>query len=195
MLASVAAMWLAAVAIPGPNFFLVARIAARHGRLPALTAVAAIGAGSLCWSLAGFFGVHALFTLAPRLYMALKLAGAAYLIVLGLRILLTRHAEPQADTRTGSPFRLGLVTSLSNPKSALLVGSLFAALMPQGAPLSVGLVTVAEMLAISLLWYGSVAYLVSTGPITAAYTAARRWIDRLAGAIFIGFGAKLIGSQ
>lgn len=193
MLATVAAMWLVAVVIPGPNFFAVARMAALRSRNEALLAVAAIGLGSTCWSLAGLFGVQALFALAPWLHAGLRLLGGAYLCWVGVRIIRgSLRAPTEATTgREGAAFRIGLFTSLSNPKSALLVGSLFTAVLPPGAPLSVGLATVAEMVAISLLWYGLVACVISAQPVAAMFRRLRTWIDRGAGAIFIVFGGRL----
>ncbi|MDE2199210.1 MAG: LysE family transporter [Rhodospirillales bacterium] len=192
---TVAGMWLIAVAIPGPNAFAVARMATRRGRGEALAAVGGIGLGSLGWGLAGFFGIHALFALAPLLYGTLRLAGAAYLVLLGLRVLAasTRAMPAQAGGPAFGPaFRVGLVTSLSNPKSTLLVGSLFAALLPGRAPLGLGLEVVGEMVAISLAWYSALACLLSAAPVALAFARAGRWIDRLAGAVFIGFGARLM---
>ena len=195
MLATVAAVWLVGVAIPGPNFLMVARTAIRSRRA-ALAVVAGIALGSAIWGLAGMFGVHALFTAAPALFLTLKLAGAAYLVFLGLRILAkSRNAAPP-DHPAGRPasqgFPLGLLTSLSNPKSALMVASLFAAVIPEGSSLTAGLAAVAVMVAISAAWYAALACLLSTPPMAAAYLRLRRWIDRLAGAVFIGFGARLI---
>ncbi len=194
MMTSVAAMWLVAVAIPGPNFFAIARLAAGRGRAEAMAGVAGIGLGSLCWALTGLFGLHALVTLAPALYAALQLIGALYLILQGSRILADslRPQRSPGARETGPAFRMGLLTSLSNPKSALLVGSLFAALLPPDAPLRLGLATVAEMLAISVLWYTALACTIAARPVAAAYARARRWLDRLAGVILIGFGARLI---
>ena len=193
LLTSVAAMWMVAVAIPGPNFFTIARLAAVRGRAAALAGVAGLGLGSLCWGLAGLFGLHAMFVLAPVLYGALKLAGALYLMLLGARILLAslRPAASAPAGAAGPAFRLGLLTSLSNPKSGLLVGSLFAALLPAHAPVSVGLGVVAEMAAISVGWYAVLACAIGSRPVAACYARSRRWLDRLAGAVFIGFGARL----
>jgi threonine efflux protein len=189
MMGSVAGLWLVAVAIPGPNFFAVARLAVLGSRGQALAAVAAIGIGSTMWGLAGFFGVHALFRLAPGFYAGAKLAGAGYLAYVGLRVALGARGE--AVLPRGAGFRLGLLTSLSNPKSALLVASLFSAVMPPDAPLGVGLVTVGEMVAISLGWYALVACAISAAPVAGVFRRAGRWIDRAAGAIFVGFGVRL----
>jgi len=190
---TVAAMWLVAVAIPGPNFFVVARMAAGRSRREALATVAAIGIGSLCWGLAGLFGMHALFALAPWLYGGLKLLGAVYLTCIGGRIIAgSFRPEPATPAAaSGAAFRLGLMTSLSNPKSALLVASLFTAALPPGAPLSVGLWTVAEMVVISLAWSATLACVISTHTVATLFRRFRTWIDRCAGAIFIAFGARL----
>jgi threonine/homoserine/homoserine lactone efflux protein len=194
MLVSVAAMWLVAVVIPGPNFFVVARMAALRSRRAALVVVGALGVGSTIWGLAGFFGVHALFAVAPALYAGLRLIGALYLVYVGGRIVWGsfRPAEVEAGGAMGGAFRLGLMTSLSNPKSAMLVGSLFTAVMPPDAAVSVGLVTVAEMVAISVGWYGLVACVISARPVAALFQRGRRWIDRVAGVIFVGFGVRVV---
>lgn len=194
MLLSVAAMWLVAVVIPGPNFFVVARMAALRSRRAALVVVGALGIGSTVWGLAGFFGVHALFAVAPALYAGLRLIGALYLVYVGGRIVWGsfRPRAVEAGGAIGGAFRLGLITSLSNPKSAMLVGSLFTAVMPPDAAVSVGLVTVAEMVAISVGWYALVACVISARPVAALFQRGRVWIDRVAGVIFVGFGLRVV---
>lgn len=193
MLAAVAGLWTVAVVTPGPNALLVARLSAVRGRGAGLAAVGGIGLGTLAWSLSGFFGVQALFLLAPLLYRALMLAGAAWLVWLGVRLVRGSFLPPRPPRAAAGPaFRAGLLTCLSNPKSMLLVGSLFAAVMPHGAPLPVGLAAVGEMVAISLLWYGAVVLLLTTPHAALAYARAGRWLDRAAGAIFIGFGLAVV---
>jgi threonine/homoserine/homoserine lactone efflux protein len=197
LLGGVAAIWGVAVVTPGPNFLVVARVAAVRPRREALAAVGGIGLGTALWGLAGFFGVHAMFTFVPWLYEALTLAGAGYLVVLGIRIIRGSFAPAGGTVRraAGPAFQLGLLTSLSNPKSALFVASLFAALMPQGGALADGLAAVAEMVAISVGWYAAVALLLTTRRAAAAFGRVSRWVDRAAGAVFVGFGAVLIARR
>ena len=196
---TVAAMWTLAVLTPGPNFLAVARVAAARSRRAGLAAVAGIGVGTCFWGLAGCFGVKAMFALAPWLFGALKLVGAAYLIALGGRIIVAsfRPPGPAPALRAGPAFRLGLLTSLSNPKSALFVAALFAAVLPRvqdeaGDPVVTGLAAVAEMVAISVGWYGLVVWLLTTRRAAAAYRHGRRRIDCVAGGIFVAFGARLL---
>ena len=197
VLPAVAALWLVAVVTPGPNFLAVLRVSAMHPRRGALSAVAGIGLGTLLWGLAGFFGIHLLFTWQPVLFLALKLLGGLYLLTLGLRLLWSaargggEAVGPPAPTG-GPAFRVGLATSLSNPKSALFVTSLFAATMPAHAPAPLGLAAVALMVAISTGWYSAIACLFTTRRAREARAALRRWIDLAAGAAFTAFGLKFV---
>ncbi|WP_158818389.1 LysE family translocator [Methylocapsa sp. S129] len=200
-LLSVAALWTLAVVTPGPNFLVIARLAVGQSRAAGLRAVIGIGAGTAIWGAAGFFGVHALFTAAPWMYAGLKLLGGAYLVFLGSR-LLWQSRRPAANEREKadrprslSPFQLGLVTNLANPKSALFVASLFATAMPNHPPVALGLAAIAIMVALSISWYALVACLFTTRRIAAAYEHGRLWVDRVAGAIFVLFGARLIASS
>ena len=196
VLPAVAALWIVAVVTPGPNFLAVLRVSAAHPRRGALRAVAGIGLGTLLWGIAGFFGIHLLFTWQPVLFFALRLLGGLYLLALGLRLLWSaarRSAPAAAPTPVGGPaFRIGLATSLSNPKSALFVTSLFAATMPAHAPPPLGLAAVALMVAISVGWYSAIACLFTTRRMQDAQAALRRWIDLAAGAAFTAFGLKFV---
>ena len=193
MLAAVAGLWTVAVVTPGPNALLLARLAVARGRRAGLAALAGVALGTLAWSLSGFFGVQALFLFAPLLYRALMLAGAAWLLWVGFRLIRGSFQPVPSPRATAAPaFRAGLLTCLSNAKSMLLVGSLFATVMPRGAPLPVGLAAVAEMVAISLVWYGAVVLVLTTPQAAAVYARAGRWLDRAAGAVFIGFGLVFV---
>jgi RhtB (resistance to homoserine/threonine) family protein len=201
-LLTVAVLWTSAVATPGPNFLMILRVAIGQSRAAGLRAVAGVGLGTMIWGSAGFFGVHALFAAAPWLYAGLKLFGGAYLIFLGLRMFAPGAREAARDSEQAdrlrsrvSAFQLGFVTSLANPKSALFVASIFAAAMPDHPPVMLGLEAIATMAALSVSWYALVACLFTTRRLSAAYARGRRWIDRIAGAIFILFGARLIASR
>jgi threonine/homoserine/homoserine lactone efflux protein len=195
VLATVALIWLAAAVAPGPDFLLLTRIALRHGRAAALRAALGVTSGITVWGLAGFFGIHALFVAAPWLYLALKLGGGAYLVWLGLRLFgssFRAAADPAVPPAVrGGAFWAGLATNLANPKAPLFTASLFAAAMPAHAPIGLGLAAVAVMAAVSALWYGPLVLALTTRPVGAAFVRVRRWVDRIAGAAFVGFGARL----
>ncbi|MCZ0736577.1 LysE family translocator [Phreatobacter sp. AB_2022a] len=202
ILASVAVLWALAAVSPGPNFVLTAQLAVTRSRRDGLMAVGGIGFGTVIWGFAGCFGVQALFVAAPWLYAGLKLAGAAYLIGMGLRLIWQSlgprgAAGEPADAAGGqisrrrSAFVLGLVTTIANPRSAVSVASIFATTMPAKPPLGLGVMVIAVMVAVSVAWYAIVALLFTLGGLAGAYRRGRRWVDRITGACFLAFGARL----
>src|SRR5262249_45304248 len=128
---------------------------------------------------------------------AVKLAGAAVLIVIGLRSLLRgRHesgAQPGGRTVSGrAALREGLLTSLANPKLAVFFVALFPQFIPRGAPvLPAALPLAVVIVAIDLLWYSTLAFVVSRA--RAAFVAGGwgRRVERLTGAVLIGLGVRL----
>ncbi|WP_225911679.1 LysE family translocator [Desulfuromonas versatilis] len=203
ILLAVAGLWAVAVVTPGPNALVVARIAMAETFAGAWFATLGICSGTICWGAAGFFGISLLFTCAPWLYLGLKVCGGAYLVFLGIRSLAAaRRGCAQLDgeslrrrTAPGDAWRLGLVTNLTNPKTAAFVGSLFAASLPPDPPLWVGLLCIGLMAAISLAWYSLLAWLLSGRRCATAYARGRHWIERCAGLIFIAFGLRLASGR
>ncbi len=196
---SVSIIWGIAVVTPGPNFFLTAKTAAGNNRRSAFFVALGTSAGTVLWGWSGFFGVTLLFKTAPWIYLSMKLLGGSYLIYLGLKLILsnpgpeTNHPKllPTDRIHPVHNFKLGLLTNLSNPKTAAFVTSLFAATMPANASFWVGAMSVTLMFSISILWYHVVAFVFSLDHFRRLYLKSRLWIDRIAGSIFIGFGLKL----
>jgi len=199
ILLSVATIWLIAVITPGPNFFITVRTAVAQSRRAALFVALGTSTGAILWGLSGYFGIALLFKTAPWVYLSLKLLGGAYLIYLGIKLILSNTS---AETNNRGPvpaptdffqsYKLGLLTNLANPKTAAFVSSLFAATMPPDAPLLIGIMSVGLMTLISILWYTCVACIFSSDQFKRLYLGGRTWIERFAGAIFIGFGLRLV---
>jgi len=202
LLGSVALLWAFAVISPGPNFLMTARIAIARSRREGMQAVAGIGVGTLIWGAAGCFGVQALFVAAPWMHFTLKIMGAAYLIFMGAQLIWrSRRADGsdddlaiQAPLRL-SAFKLGLATTIANPRSAVSVASIFAATMPSDPPLWLSFAVIAVMVGVSVGWYALVARLFTAKPLADAYRRARHAVDRVTGGCFIVFGAKLAADR
>lgn len=199
ILLNVAAIWLIAVITPGPNFFITVRTAMAKSRKAGFYVVLGICCGAAVWGLAGFWGLTLLFTAAPGLYLGLKIIGGCYLIYLGLRLITAslkksgaRDTQTRIETSKSSAFLTGLITILTNPKTAFFTAGLFAATMPPDPPYWLGHATMGLMCLISLSWYSTVVLVFSSTRASNAYQKARQWIDRLAGASFMAFGAKLM---
>jgi RhtB (resistance to homoserine/threonine) family protein len=124
---------IAVVLTPGQDTFFILGRSIASGRSAGIAAALGITCGSLIHTLLAALGLSALLATSPYAFMAVKFAGAGYLIYIGVRALLSRSkALPGADTANKDEgdwpaFRQGIVSNLLNPKVALF----FLALMPQ----------------------------------------------------------------
>jgi threonine/homoserine/homoserine lactone efflux protein len=122
---------LALLAIPGPAVLYVVVQSAEQGRRAGLASVGGIHVGSLVHVAAATAGLSALIVASAVTFSAVKFAGAAYLIYLGIRKLLERPAVTEAGHQPPEPLRRafsrGIVVNVLNPKTALF----FLAFLPQ----------------------------------------------------------------
>ena len=185
---------------PGQDTFFILGRSIASGRPAGIAAALGVSAGTIVHTCLAALGLSALLATSPYAFMAVKLAGAAYLLYIGVRALLTRsNGLPGAQNGDGndgrwSAFRQGIVTNLLNPKVALF----FLALMPQfisaGSTHKVGafLVLGLSFVTMGLAWCTTLA-------IGAAYlrrALLRRpslatWMSKVAGAMFIALGLRL----
>src|SRR5215218_8440260 len=104
---------------PGAATALVVRSAAVGGRRRALATTIGNSLGVLSWGLFAAMGIAAVVATSAEAFTAVKLVGAAVLVVLGLQSLRGRRgAAPRPEPARGAPLRDGLITSLANPKLA-----------------------------------------------------------------------------
>ncbi len=196
-LIGLAGMHILMAMLPGPNTVVVSWLAATQSRRDGLKAVAGVVLASLIWVGFALWGVGALLLEAGWLYRLLRIAGAAYLVYIGVRMiragLATSSAAaggPALHMRRG-PFVTGLMTTLSNPKSAVFWTSAFLVAVPPHAPSWVYVAILAIITLQSTLWYGAIALFFSTGFARALYLRITRYLDLLAGGVMIALGLKL----
>ena len=190
---------LALTLTPGLDTALVLRAALTRGRRDAASTAAGIVAGLFVWGAAAAVGISALLTASQVAYDLLRLAGGAYLVWFGLRLLLravrgTAGAEP-AGSEPSSPWRgarQGLATNLLNPK----VGAFYVALLPQflpadSDPLAVGVLLAGVHGLISVVWFAVLIILASALARRLRRPATVRAIDGVTGTTLVGFGVHL----
>lgn len=199
VLVAVSVIWAVAAITPGPNFFIIVHTAIGTSRRLSLFTVLGIVAGTFVWSISGYLGISILFKTVPMIYFSLKIIGGLYLVYVGFYLLFNRKNQPESDTeKYRSPigcFRLGLLTNLLNPKTAAFMTSLFAATIPSHASIELGLISVVLICSISAIWYSLVSSVFSYDIAKNMYENQKQKIEKLAGAIFIGFGLKLAISK
>jgi len=193
---------------PGPDVLYIVSNALRSGVRAGIAAAFGITAGCFVHIFAAALGVGALLAASATAFTVLKWLGAGYLLFVGARLLLSRQ-PPAMDLRANNarPIRTnglkdvffqGFWTNALNPKVALF----FLAFVPQfiGAGvehktiafLLLGLVFNFNGLLVNIGWAAAAAWLASR---VGAVQRAMHWLDRLAGALFIGFGLKLAFSD
>jgi len=199
--ATVIGVWIVTVVTHGPNFLATVHATLTRSRRAGLLVVAGITVGTALWGTASLFGLGLLFQAAGGLYEAVKLAGAGYLVIVGVRLILSarRTSAPARIVGPAIPaahaFRHGLVTDLSNPKAAAFFTSLFAVAVPPTAPLWFDALLVATVAGIAGLWYGTVAWAMAADPVVALYRKAARAISALAGVVFVALGLRLAAER
>lgn len=179
---------------PGLDTALVLRTAATDGPKRAAQAGLGIVAGCLVWGAAAAFGLAAVLAASHAVFLALKLAGAVYLVWTGIGLLVRprRSFVLEGRGQEAASFRRGLLTNLLNPKVGVFYVSFLPQFLPQGVPAGPFLFTLALIHAVfGLAWFA--ALIAATRPLGRALkdSALVTWLDRITGGVFIGFGLRL----
>lgn len=184
--------------IPGPAMLYVAARTLAADRRAGLMATFGIHLGCYAHVIAAAAGLSILFHLVPVLYLAVKLAGAAYLIFLGIRMFRSRGQQEPGQVPVLSPksasraFLESIAVEVLNPKTAIF----FLAFLPQfvdaGATLPVWLQFLILGTAVNLMFsFADVVCVLAAGLITSRLSrisSLQRNLQRAGGAILVGLG-------
>jgi threonine/homoserine/homoserine lactone efflux protein len=187
---------------PGLDTAMILRSAATGGPRPATFAGIGICLGCLIWGAAASVGLGALLAASELAYTALKWAGAAYLLYLGLKLILRPRerfdvADGEAASRDAwTSLRQGFLTNILNPK----VGVFYITFLPQFIPHGVDVIAFSLLLAgihvaLTVVWFA--ALIAVTTPLGRLLKRPRavKAMDRLTGGVFLAFGARLALSR
>jgi threonine/homoserine/homoserine lactone efflux protein len=188
---------------PGLDTALTLRTATVEGPKRAALAVAGIAIGCLTWGAVVALGLGALLKASLLAFTVLKWVGAAYLVWLGLNMVL--KPRDRFDTEAGDAaggakrrdgdftwMRRGLLTNLLNPKVGIFYVSFLPQFLPQGVPAAPFIFLLAAVhAAIGSAWLACL--IAATRPIAGVLKKAAvvRWLDRVTGGVFLGFGVRL----
>lgn len=198
VVAILAALLVGAIS-PGPSFVIVARNAIGLSRRDGVATAVGMGIGGVFFSGIALLGLYTMLAAVGWLYAGLKIAGGLYLLYLAFKI--WRGASlPLAIDNDGSKHKCdvrnsllaGLGTQLSNPKTAIFYGSIFAALLPQHPPIWCYFALPPLVFAIEAGWYSVVALCFSSRRPRMLYLKAKTWVDRIAAGAIAALGLRLI---
>lgn len=196
LLLTAAAVCMAGVMSPGPNFVAISHRAVSAARQEAIAMVFGVALVNTLWAAISLFGLGVLLSRFPTMFWTIRLLGSAYLAWFGFQ-LIRRATTPlvQVTDDAGQPsfqsaLRDGIVTNLANPKSMAFYASVFSGVVPDDATADTLLLLVAMVGVISALWYGSVALAFSDARIANLYRRGRRFLESACGVFLIGFAFR-----
>jgi|SRR5689334_107048 threonine/homoserine/homoserine lactone efflux protein len=187
--------------LPGPDMILLLQTGVRQGKGAALATALGLGVARGCHVALAALGLATLFRTAPWTFDVVRLAGAAYLLWIGIQCLRTTMLPSLngADATTAKPrwpeaIQRGLLTNLLNPKALLFCSVLLPQFInPQAGPVLAQFATLGMMLVGVGLLFDSAYALVGA--------ALGRWLQRspsaqrvqqwLFGSLLIGFAVRL----
>ena len=191
-----------AIVSPGPNFFLVVGTALGRSRRAGLWTAFGVATGSGLFALAGLIGLILLLSTLPHFSGIIRFAGGGCLIWIGAGLLRSWLAPPEGDNpavrqalpplTSGIAFRTGLLTNLTNPKAWAFYLSLFTLVLQPGTPLMLKIILNLAMFGISLLWYGSVALLISHPRVQPRLARIQPLVQGVCGLLLIALGGRLL---
>jgi threonine/homoserine/homoserine lactone efflux protein len=193
MLVAFLAVSALVIVTPGQDTALTIRNTLLGGRTAGVFTAIGVSAGQATWTVATSLGVGALLVASEPAFFALKLAGGAYLVFLGVQTLWRRgKVLPLAlgGERVGSrtALRQGVLSNLGNPKML----AFFTSLLPQFASSFAGLLALGlTFCAMTLLWLSLYSVVVTKAGALLRRERVRRTIETVTGTVLIALGLRL----
>lgn len=194
-LLAIAVMHWVVLVTPGANVLVVSQLAASGHRRAACFAALGVTVVAVLWAMLAVLGVHAVFSAHPLLRAMLQVAGGLYLCYVAVRLWRSGvSTEHVTQSRLGpyAAFRLGVLTNILNPKSALFFGSVFATALPAAPSAFLLAAAVAVVFVNALIWHLFLALAFSQPKVQAAYGQQRKVLNRVASALVGAFGLRLL---
>lgn len=195
------------IVTPGPDTAMTIRSTLLQGRAAGLATAFGVASGQMIWALATSVGLVAILLASEPVFNALRLAGAAYLIWLGVQTLhaALRRRAIQASTigastgrglSTSAAFRHGILSDLGNPKMAVF----FASVLPQFAVPGQGMLSSLMLLGLlfstmTFVWLALYAAIIASAGSAYRDSKIGRALEGLMGATLIALGARIAAEQ
>jgi threonine/homoserine/homoserine lactone efflux protein len=181
------------IVTPGQDTALTVRHTLASGRRAGIRTAVGVVCGQAIWALAASAGVAAVLVASEPAFVAMKVAGAAYLVYLGATALLAaagRRGAPHEAERSapGHELRQGLLSNLGNPKMAVF----FTSLLPQFGDAFAELLALGLLFcSLTLIWLSAYAFAVARAGHVLRRPAVRRAIEAVTGTALVALGVRL----
>jgi threonine/homoserine/homoserine lactone efflux protein len=196
------------IATPGPDTAITVRNTLFGGRAAGMLTALGIAVGQTVWAFATSAGIVAILVASEPLFLAVKYAGAAYLVYLGFQALREAIApsdrlhqrshdlQPSRRLRPLIAFRQGLISDLGNPKMAVFFASLLPQFAPAGPASFSALLFLGVVFAImTFAWLTLYATMIDKAGDFLRRPAVRRAVEGVTGALLVGLGVRIATEQ
>ncbi|HQX26458.1 MAG TPA: LysE family transporter [Alphaproteobacteria bacterium] len=192
-------LMIVAAASPGPDFVLAIRNALTYSRQTGIFTAIGLALGVCVHTAYCILGIAALISKSIVLFNVIKYLGAAYLVYIGIRALLSKGftdaqdniSRARTDIHWSKALGMGFLTNILNPKATMFFLALFTQVIEPGTPVSVQIVFALTCAVIVGAWFSFVALVLSSAPVRQKFLGVSQWIDRVCGGAMIGLGLRL----
>ena len=198
----IATLLLFGAMAPGPSFILVAQTAMSKSRAEAMCISIGLGLGASTFAFIASMGLIALFEAVPEFYVAFKVLGGLYLCYLGVKMWHASKSKVVSTdvelTNKPAHFKavaLGLATQLSNPKTAIVFSSVFAAMLPVKVPAHTTSILVVGVFVLNFSWYFLVSILLSSSKAQASYLRFKSYINKGSSVLMGSMGSMFVAES
>ena len=185
------------IVTPGQDTALTIRNTLLGGRSGGVATAFGVVSGQLVWALAASAGLSAVLLASAPVFTAIRIAGAAYLVLLGVQALAAalRGAESvhaDAPSRRRAPYRQGVLSNLGNPKMAVF----FTSLLPQFGSSFAGMLALGILFAVlTLAWLSLYAAAVAKATGFLQRSPVRRALDAVTGLVLVALGLRVANER
>ena len=203
-------LWLSLVSIcilgalsPGPSLALVIRNTLNGGSMQGYATALSHGFGVALYAAITATGIGIIIVKSPTLYGVIQYAGAAFLVYLGVKALMSKKQSLNLDDNQTATeennkrsqingWRDGFLIAFLNPKLAIFFLALFSQFVDENAAWQQKAIMTATVGTIDAVWYVIVAYMLSRGPVIEKLKRNSHIIDKITGGFLILLAARVV---
>lgn len=199
-------LWLSLVAIcimgalsPGPSLAVVVKNTLNGSPFDGYATAISHGLGVALYAALTTMGIAVIIVQSPILFQIIQYAGAAFLLYLGIKALMSKPTNNNVDdstyvnqVKTVNGWRDGFLIAFLNPKLAIFFLALFSQFVSPEATINEKVIMVATVGCIDALWYILVTFLFSRGPVIEKLKNNSHIIDRITGSFLILLAARVV---
>lgn len=200
-------LWLSLVVIcilgalsPGPSLALVIKNTLNGGSRQGYATAISHGLGVALYAAITATGIGLLIIQSPLLFSAIKYAGAAFLLYIGIKSLMSKQQNIQFAQQEAvldpsiNGWRDGFLIAFLNPKLAIFFLALFSQFVEPNAGWQQKAIMTVTVGTIDMLWYVIIAFTISRGPILDKLKANSHIVDKVTGSFLILLAARVVWS-